>query len=474
MIYCLGFKLTQKTKKLMSLYRPIPITYSKFPALSQNKMLRFLSLSALYLAQGIPEGILWFGLPAWMAMNGKSPAEIGGFVAILGLPWSFKLFAAPIIDRFTYLRLGRRRPWILFGQFGLTISFLSMAFIDDPLNNMAMLRLFGFLVGFFAVIQDIAVDGLAIDILPEDQQARANGLMWGTKTVGISASVAAGVYIINQYGFFYAISSFSILVFAIMLIPMLIKERPCEKKLPWSKKGGVSKNVSQLQAQSWKAVFLSLFRVFFLPVSFVMGVAAFSFSVGRGLMDTLLPVFTVQHLGWTDTAYSGIFSLVNLGSGILGMFVAGILIDKYGKIRMMRIYLSLLISALVAVVLLKPFWSSPAVITSFIAVFYVLITFTTIAIFAAAMNLCWKRISATQFTLYMAISNLGLASGAWLLGPLTSMMSWEYVLAASVAFPLIMLALTPFFNFETHLIRVGLLEAKYTIPVIKLKVSEIA
>jgi MFS transporter, PAT family, beta-lactamase induction signal transducer AmpG len=286
--------------------------------------------------------------------------------------------------------------------------------------------------------------------------------------------VAAGVYIINQYGFFYAIYSFPILVFAIMLIPMLIKERPCEKKLPWSKKGGVSKNVSQLQGQSWKAVFLSLFRVFFLPVSFVMGVAAFSFSVGRGLMDTLLPVFTVQHLGWTDTAYSGIFSLVNLGSGILGMFVAGILIDKYGKIRMMRIYLSLLISALVAVVLLKPFWSSPAVITSFIAVFYVLITFTTIAIFAAAMNLCWKRISATQFTLYMAISNLGLASGAWLLGPLTSMMSWEYVLAASVAFPLIMLALTPFFNFETHLIRVGLLEAKYTIPVIKLKVSEIA
>jgi hypothetical protein len=47
-----------------------------------------------------------------------------------------------------------------------------MAFIDDPLNNMAMLRLLGFFVGFFAVIQDIAVDGMAIDILPVDQQAQ--------------------------------------------------------------------------------------------------------------------------------------------------------------------------------------------------------------------------------------------------------------------------------------------------------------
>lgn len=398
-------------------------------------------------------------------MNGKTPAEIGGFVAILGLPWSFKLFAAPIIDRFTYLIMGRRRPWILFGQFGLTLSFLSMAFISDPLNNMAMLRLLGFFVGFFAVIQDIAVDGLAIDILPVDQQARANGLMWGSKTVGISASVAAGVFIINKFGFFYAIASFSVLVFLIMFIPLLIKERPCEKRLPWSKKGGISRNAAKIQLQSWKAVFLSLYRVFFLPVSFVMGMAAFSFSVGRGLMDTLLPVFTVQHLGWSDTSYSQIFSTVNLISGVLGMFVAGALIDLYGKIRMMRIYLVLIIAALISAALLKPYWDQTVVITSFIAVFYVLITFTTIAIFAAAMNLCWKRISATQFTLYMAISNLGLAAGAWLLGPLTNMMSWEYLLAAIVIFPLIMLVLTRFIHFENHTKRVDLLEDKYAIPI---------
>ncbi len=458
----------------MALYRSIPITYSRFPALAQNKLLRYLSFSALYLAQGIPEGLLWFGLPAWMAMNGKSPAEIGGFVAILGLPWSFKILAAPVIDRFTYLIMGRRRPWILFGQFGLVVSFLSMAFINDPLNNMGMLRLLGFFVGFFAVIQDIAVDGLAIDILPVDQQARANGLMWGSKTVGISASVAAGVFIINEFGFFYAISSFSLLVFLIMFIPLLIKERPCEKKLPWSKKGGISRNAAKIQLQSWKAVFLSLFRVFFLPVSFVMGVAAFSFSVGKGLIDTFLPVFTVQQLSWTDTTYSSIFSVVNLASGVLGMFVAGVLIDLYGKIRMMRIYLTLIIAALISAALLKPYWDHPVVITSFIAVFYVLITFTTIAIFAAAMNLCWKRISATQFTLYMAISNLGLAAGAWLLGPLTSMMSWQYLLAVAAVFPLIMLGLTSFIHFENHTKRVDMLEVKYAIPVDESTLKETA
>jgi MFS transporter, PAT family, beta-lactamase induction signal transducer AmpG len=420
----------------MTQYRSIPITYSKFPALAQNKVLRYLSFSALYLAQGIPEGLLWFGLPAWMAMNGKSAAEIAGFVAILGLPWSFKIIAAPVIDRFTWLIVGRRRPWIIFGQFGLAMSFLSMAFISDPLNNIGLLKLLGFFVGFFAVIQDIAVDGMAIDILPVDQQARANGLMWGSKTVGVSASVAAGVFIINQYGFFYAISSFSILVFLIMLIPILVKERPCEKKLPWSKKGGVSRNAAKIQVQNWKAIFLSLFRVFVLPVSLVMGVAAFSFSVGRGLMDTFIPIFAVQNLGWTDQAYSQVFSSVNLVSGVLGMFVAGALIDLFGKIRMLRIYLISLIMVTLAAVFMKPYWDQPIVITAFVATFYILITFTTIAIFAAAMNLCWKRISATQFTLYMAISNLGLATGAWLMGQLSEIFTWQQLMAAYILFPI--------------------------------------
>jgi MFS transporter, PAT family, beta-lactamase induction signal transducer AmpG len=458
----------------MGIYRSIPITYSRFPALAQNKVLRYLSFSALYLAQGIPEGLLVFGLPAWMAMNGKTATEIGSFVAILILPWSFKIIAAPIIDRFTWLIMGRRRPWIIFGQVGLAVSFLSMAFIDDPLNNMGTLRLLGFFVGFFGALQDIAVDGLAIDILPTDQQARANGLMWGSKTVGISASVALGIFMINKFGFFYAITSFSALVFLIMFIPLLIKERPCEKKLPWSKKGGVSRNAAKIQLQSWKDVFLSLFRVFFLPVSFTMGVAAFSFSIGRGLMDTLLPVFTVQHLGWSDTSYSQVFSVVNLSSGILGMFVAGVLIDWYGKIRMLRIYLTMIIAVLISAALLKPLWGHPFVIASFIAVFNILIVFTTIAIFAAAMNLCWKRISATQFTLYMTISNLGLAAGARLLGPLTSHMSWEFVLATAAVFPLVMLVLTSFIRFESHTKRVDLLDVKYAIPIDESLIKETA
>lgn len=431
-----------------------------FPALSENTFLRYFTFAALYVAQGIPEGLLWYAIPAWLAMNGKSAGEIGSYVAVIGIPWSLKIINAPIMDRFTYLPMGRRRPWVLFGQLGLILSFLTMSLIIDPLNNMLLLMILGFTVSFFEVSQDIAVDGMAIDILPVDQQARANGLMWGSKTLGISASVATGSWIMSEYGYFYAIISFSFIVSLIILVPLLLRERPGEKLLPWTK-GEASKTAEKIQLHSWKTVFKSLVKVFFLPVSLMMGIAAFSFSIGKGLMDTVLPVFTVQKLGWADTQYSQFFATANLISGILGMFVGGFLIDYFGKVKMLSIYLVLLILIVTCFSFLQSYWQSEIFMMGFITGFYVLITFGTIAIFASAMQLCWKRISATQFTLYMAISNLGLAAGAAIMGQLKGFFNWEFVILAYVLFAGVMLVLLKFINFNTHQTRVDELEIKY-------------
>jgi PAT family beta-lactamase induction signal transducer AmpG len=419
------------------------------PYLSESNLFRYFSFSILYLAQGIPEGIIFYALPAWLAFNGKTPLEISSYVGIIGLPWSFKIIAAPIMDRITYLPMGRKRPWVLIGQFGLIVSFFSMALIENPLENLFWLAGLGFMVSLSGVLQDIAVDGLAVDILPIDQQARANGLMWGSKTIGTSSSVALGAWILNEYSFFAAISTFSIIILLIILVPMFLRERPGEKLFPWTK-GAVSEVSANLQLHSWKIIFKSLFKVFFLPVSFIMGVGVFSASIGRGLIDTLLPIFTVQELNWTNTQYSQVFSTANLISGLAGMFIGGALVDFFGKIRMITIYLSLLIILIVTMSFFTNLWENSNFVIGFIIAFYVLITFYTIAVFATAMRLCWKKIAATQFTLYMAISNLGLALGAALVGPLKEFFEWQYIILAYVLFALVMIIMIRFVDFESN------------------------
>lgn len=95
----------------MQIVQTIPLQKSNtLPALSENTFLRYFHFIALYFAQGIPEGMLIMGIPAWMAMNGKTPGEIASFAIVAVLPWSFKFIVAPMMDRYTYLPMGRKRP----------------------------------------------------------------------------------------------------------------------------------------------------------------------------------------------------------------------------------------------------------------------------------------------------------------------------------------------------------------------------
>jgi MFS transporter, PAT family, beta-lactamase induction signal transducer AmpG len=402
---------------------------NSIPSLSDNTFLRYFNFIALYVAQGIPEGMCLFGIPAWMAMNGKTPGEIGSFVAMVGLPWSFKVITAPLMDRFTYLPMGRKRPWVMFGQLGLIASFAAMAFVPDPLNNLKLFMAAGFAIGFFGSFQDVATDGMAIDIIPVEQQARANGFMWGAKIMGTSASLALGSWLLYKYGFSTAILTLSIVVGLIMLVPLFLRERAGEKILPWTS-GAASNETKKLQVTSWRVIGKSLYSVFTLHNSLLFAVMAFITQGSFNYIDTLLPIFTVQELGWTDRAYSNFYATASLIGGISGMLLGGILIDKFGKIKMLNIYFFLLIALTAGFAFLKMYWGNKWFISSFMITYQILYVFTSIGVFATAMQCCWKKVSATQFTLYMTISNVGRIVGAKSIEPIKAHSAWEYTLLA--------------------------------------------
>jgi PAT family beta-lactamase induction signal transducer AmpG len=71
-------------------------------------------------------------------------------------------------------------------------------------------------------------------------------------------------------------------------------------------------------------------------------------------------------------------------------------------------------------------------ISMFMITFQVLYVFSLIGIFATAMQCCWKKVSATQFTLYMTISNMGRITGAKLIGPIKAQFDWQYSIFACV------------------------------------------
>ncbi|HKJ47863.1 MAG TPA: MFS transporter, partial [Christiangramia sp.] len=306
--------------------------------LSDNAITRYTTFSALYMAQGIPEGITYFALPAWMAMNGKSAMEIASLVSVMLIPWSFKVLIAPLMDRFTILSMGRKRPWVIFGQLGLILSFINLGLVPDPLNNLSGLMIAGFFVNFFGAFQDVATDGMAVEVIPRKEQARANGLMWGSKTIGNSLSLIIGTWLINNFGFSFTVYSLSVAVAIIMIFPLYFKERPGEKFLPWTS-GNASLQSKNTQLKSWKKIFLNLYRVVKLNSSLVLCLGIFLLGIMYGLVDTLLPIFSIQELGWSNSYFSNTLSITTVIGGFLGMFIGGYLVDYFGKIKMLTLYL---------------------------------------------------------------------------------------------------------------------------------------
>ena len=429
--------------------KPIKTRFKLGRNLTDNPFTRYVTFSALYIAQGIPEGITYFAIPAWLAMNGKSPLEIAAFVGVIGIPWSFKILIAPLMDRFTILDMGRKRPWVIFGQLGLIISFLCIGLVPDPLNNSFGLMTAGFFISFFGAFQDVATDGMAVDVIPVNEQAKANGLMWGTKIVGTSLSLVAGTALINAFGFSVAVSSLSIAVAIIMIVPIYFRERPGEKLMPWTS-GEAASESKQTQLRSWTHIFKSLYKVVSLKSSLVFSVGVLATGAMFGLIDTLLPIFTIQELGWTNTSFSQVFSISTLIGGFLGMFIGGYLVDYFGKIKMLTLYLAIITFLIASFAFMTDLWSNNLVIYAFILTYYTFYTFLCIAIFASGMHLCWRTVAATQFTLYMALSNMGRAAGSASLGVLKTNFSWEIVFLIIAIMPVIMAIFIQFIHFDNH------------------------
>lgn len=427
------------------------------PSLAQSALSRYFNFIALYFAQGIPEGMLFFGIPAWMAMNNKTPGEIATFTVAGGLPWSFKFIVAPLMDRYTFLPMGRKRPWVLFGQIGLMASFTAMALIPDPLNNMNLFMMGAFTVSFFGALQDVATDGMAIDIIPAEQQARANGFMWGAKTIGISASLAIGTWLLNHYGYQYAILMLAMSVGVTMLFPLFLRERNGERILPWTE-GDALPETKKIQLDNWAIILKSLYSVFTLRNSILFTIIIFINQGAFNYFGTLLPIFTVKELNWSNTTYAELFSTAKLIGGIIGMLLGGILIERFGRIKMMNIYFFLIILANVFFTFSRSLWDNHSFIYGYMVIHGILYTFSCIAIFAIAMQFCWKKVSASQFTLYMTLSNLGRIALAALIGPIKDHFSWQISLLSFSIMMAICWLLMQFMNIEKHSAKIEALE----------------
>jgi MFS family permease len=145
-------------------------------------------LFSLYLAQGLPMGVVTQALPALLRSYHVALPLIGlsGFLA---LPWALKFLWAPWVDARFSVRVGQRRSWILPLQFAGIAMLVAIA-LSDPLAlrtaaGLGRLFLMFFLLNCCAATQDIASDGLAVRILSFHERGPGNGMQVAGYRLGL-------------------------------------------------------------------------------------------------------------------------------------------------------------------------------------------------------------------------------------------------------------------------------------------------
>lgn len=386
-------------------------------SLAERRWLRLFTLCALYVAQGIPWGFTATALPAYLTERGLDEALVNTTLAFTVLPYSFKWVWGPIIDAFTIPSLGRRRPWIVFAQAMMALTILAMIAIDVEID----LRLLAWMILIHTVfnsLQDVAVDALAVDLLDEDERGRANGLMYASKYAGGFVGGFVMATIIDWYDLTSALVVQTVILLAIMCLPLLLRERsgPPAPRPPL------------------RDVTHALADVFTVRSALVAAFLMLGINLASGVLTAVSRTLYIEDLKWDYAHYARVTGGWGLIVGALGAAAGGFLADLFGHRRMALIGSCAMAAGWLAFGLSEPLWRTDAFVYS-LAMFEPLCqSIMTVSLFAVCMDISLPRIAGSQFAAYMALSNFSTVLGFQLATTVKSVLPYAgiYVAAACV------------------------------------------
>lgn len=411
-------------------------------ALIDNRRQRLGMLCAMYFAQGVPWGFMTIALISYLTDRGVGDGDAGELTAVVLLPWTFKLVWGPLIDTMTIRSMGRRRFWIIAAEFLMALSLIGILLLGDLTENLRLLGWMFFIHNCFSSLQDVSTDALAVDVLPPSEQGRTNGLMWGSKLIGKGIGGAVMAMAIDAWGLSGAVMVQFGLLLLLMLFPLLLLERPGEKRFPWSR-GAARGAATDSSFRSPGRVLRDLRRGFSLPSTAVFVVFGTISMVGWGIVEVITKTLYTQQLGWTFvevSQVSGSAALSEMGGALLGGYIA----DRYGRRKVMVMGLGGYGLMAIAFALCSALWRETWLTAGYLFLNPGILAMGTVGYLAMSMRISWTRAAATVYTIFMTVSNIGHVLGNWLVGPLREGLALSYVQSfwfagLAMAVPLLML-----------------------------------
>ncbi|MEO3357646.1 putative ferric acinetoferrin MFS transporter permease subunit ActC [Acinetobacter haemolyticus] len=348
-----------------------------------------LSLSVvvvLYLAHALPLYFYNVALPAILRHQGVDLRWIG-MLSLLYIPWAFKFFWAPLIDRFYFKKLGKRKTWLLFTQIALVLGVVALALTQFD-YGLGVFVIVGLWISTFAATQDIAIDGYTVETFSESEyrlgsMAQSIGVALGSMVGG-----AATLWLYQLYGWQTALISLAAMTALTMLAIFRIKEKSNAEKI--SKQQPSLIRAFKRPEMLWALALIVCYRIVEAPA-----------------MAMLNPMLIDQK--WSLAQIGVLMSVIGAGIGLLAAVSAAFLLKKIAATQLLiwAGWARTLIYALLgAAVLLSWFDQWHRLLGVFVVVILAIRYIAMTALYAHFMQTSSKDQAGTDFTILVCFELL--------------------------------------------------------------------
>lgn len=400
---------------------------------------KLLLLSALYCAEGLPFGFQAQALPVYLREQGVSLEAIG-FASALSAPWMLKALWAPAVERWSWRRLGRRKGWIvpLLSLLVVTcLSAVALLLTHTPRQALQGLLVVVFFQNLFAATLDVAVDGLAVDLLRPEELGVGNSAQVVGYKVGMLGSGGLLLWLAGSLGGWPVLFGLMALLLLLVLGLVLILLRP-EPEAP----------AAALSARaSLAGVVQALWQALVVPGGGWLLLYVGSYKLGETLIDAMYKPFLLD-AGATKAQIGQWVGTWGMLAGTLGSLLGGLLAARWGLWRAMAAAAVLRTASL-----LCP-WALAAGLFSAWPLSRVVIPLTcveelcggalTTATFAFMMSRTDKRVGATHYTLLASVEVWGKGAVGFVSGVVAARLgyAWTFALGVWLSLALLPLLLT--------------------------------
>jgi PAT family beta-lactamase induction signal transducer AmpG len=407
---------------------------------------RVLIVMLLGFSAGLPLALVTSTLQAWLTQSGIDLKTIGLF-SLVGLPYTFKFFWAPLVDALNVpgltALLGRRRSWLVLSQLLLVAAIAVLGF-SDPRTSIFYVTVAALLVAAASATQDIVIDAFRVESLKQEEQAagiasyilayRVALLLSGAGALLLVAYLeASGVAQLTAWKISYIAAAACV---AVGMIAALLAKEPAAEP-----------SAENTEGSPVRRVFATAFSAFGEFLSRPLAISVLVFVLLFKFCDAFAGVLTVPFVlktGFSLATYATVVKGVGFAAAVIGGLAGGMLA------RALPLTTCLWIAAVIQMLSNFMFswlaWMGPDV--SALTITIIVENFTSNAanvIFVAYLSaLCGARAhTATQFALLSAIAAVGrtvLAASGGYVAEATGWFWFFFVTALSAIPSIILLA----------------------------------